>query len=226
MRKLDRTQAVTPTCLLKCLHNIHEWGNKPLKPTKSCRDFLWNQIINFQNGLCAYCETKIVKGSETGHIEHFFDKGDPQYKYLTFEWNNLFGCCNATATEHCGHYKDAYIKGGVQRQPDYSLLIKPDIDDPELFLQFTKTGRVQARGFQFSMEYARGGHTIAALNLNDSGLKNEREAQINRYETQLLALNALIGTISDVQFNFQYALIKQSSEKDSFRTAVKQVLFS
>jgi uncharacterized protein (TIGR02646 family) len=220
MRKLDRTKVQIPKCLSKYSHNIHEWGDRP---TPTCRGILWNQLNKFQNGLCVYCETEISRGSTTGHIEHFFDKGDPKYKHYTFYWNNLFGCC--TSNRHCGHFKNASLPGNSRRSPDYLLLIKPDVDDPEDYLQFTDKGYVQAKGFKCSMQYARGEHTVVALNLNESSLKNDREAQISRYKAQLLALNELIGTISDVQFHCQYALIKQSSEKESFRTAVKQALF-
>lgn len=219
MRKLDRTKAQTPKCLSKYSHNTHKWGDKP---PETCTGFLWEQFHGFQDGFCVYCETKISR--KTGHIEHFFDKGDPQYKHLTFDWSNLFGCCPSNS--HCGHFKNASLPGNSRRLPNYRLLIKPDVDDPEVSLQFVSTGKVRVRRSNLIKFYLKGKHTIKALNLNDSSLKNDREAQISRYKARLLALNALIGTISDVQFHFQYALIKQSSEKDSFRTAVKQVLFS
>jgi uncharacterized protein (TIGR02646 family) len=218
MRKLDRTKVQIPKCLLKYSHNIHKWGDKP---SKACTGFLWKQFHRFQDGFCVYCETKISR--KTGHIEHFFDKGDPQYKHYTFDWNNLFGCC--TSNRHCGHFKNAFLPGNSRRLPNYRLLIKPDVDDPEVSLQFVSTGKVRVRRSNLIKFYLKGKHTIKALNLNESSLKNDREAQINRYKAQLLALNELIGTISDVQFHDQYALIKQSSEKESFRTAVKQALF-
>jgi uncharacterized protein (TIGR02646 family) len=220
MRKLDRTKVQIPKCLSKCLHNIHEWGDRP---TRTCRGILWTQLNKFQNRLCVYCETEISRGRTTGHIEHFFDKGDPQYKHYTFDWNNLFGCC--TSNRHCGHFKNASLPGNSRRLPNYRLLIKPDVDDPEVSLQFVSTGKVRVRRSNLIKFYLKGKHTIKALNLNESSLKNDREAQISRYKAQLLALNKLIGTISDVQFHHQYELIKQSSEKESFRTAVKQALF-
>ena len=220
MRKLDRTKVAMPNCLSNYSYNIHEWGDKP---PDTCKGFLWKQFHAFQDGLCAYCETKISRGDKTGHIEHFFDKGDQQYKHLTFDWNNLFGCCPSNS--HCGHYKNAVLLGGSKRLPNYRLLIKPDVDDPEVSLQFVSSGKVRVRRSNLIKFYLKGKHTIKALNLNKSSLKNDREAQISRYKARLLALNALIGTISDVQFDCQYALIKQSSEKESFRTAVKQALF-
>ncbi|GEA13100.1 retron system putative HNH endonuclease [Alteromonas sp. KUL49] len=134
MKKLNRSLAQKPSFLSGLSYVTHTWGDV----SSSGKSSIWDQLGKFQDGLCAYCESKAIKGSDTGHIEHFFDKS--AHPHLTFDWGNLFGCCASTL--HCGHYKDQYLPGGERRTYDSDLLIKPDIEDPEDYLQFLPSGKV------------------------------------------------------------------------------------
>lgn len=182
---------------------------------------VWTEIDKMQEGLCVYCESVALKGKTTGHIEHFFDKGNPLYKSLTFDWNNLFGCCQSNA--HCGHYKDQHLPGGQQRQYNSLLLLKPDIDDPEEYLQFLPSGVIQEKKGLDTDKLSKATETIKALNLKSSTLKNSRESQITLYKNRLLPLTVLMEHMTDEDYE-EYLAIKSEAMTAPHRTAIKQAI--
>lgn len=123
---------------------------------------------------CAYCESVIHSG---GHIEHFRRKSlnhTNGYPELTFEWSNLFLCCDSK--QHCGHFKDR--KKGDSYEP--ALLIKPDVDDPDRYLFFSSTGAVRVRSCSdlTQQEQCRALETIRVFNLQDRALVAKRRAVV------------------------------------------------
>lgn len=218
MRKINRSIANYPECLSRLSHPANNWDDMNLHQRKKK---VWNEIDKIQSHLCAYCELPAYKGKTTGHIEHFFDKGNPLYKQLTFDWNNLFGCCQSNA--HCGHYKDQLLPGGQQRQYNSSLLLKPDIDDPEEYLQFLPSGVIQEKKGLDPHKLCRATETINALNLKCSTLKNSRESQITIYKNRLLPLTELMEDMTDEDYE-EYLAIKSEAMTVPHRTAIKQAI--
>lgn len=211
MRKLDRTLANSPQCLGDYSYLTNTWDDLTQKQT------VWDELDKFQDKICAYCESIAKKGD--GHIEHFFHKADAQFVHLTFDWNNLFGCCSSKL--HCGHYKDQTLIGGVKRQYDPLTLIKPDQEDPEDFLQFLESGKVKPKdGINEAMK-ERALKTISALNLDCSALNSSRENQIERFKTRLLALTKIED---EFLLNEEYRQIKIEAMTTFHRTALKQSL--
>jgi len=211
MKKLDRTLAITPLCLSNYSYLTHKWHHLTEKVD------VWAELNKFQNKFCVYCESVAEKGPTSGHIEHFFHRGDPVYTPLTFDWNNLFGCC--TSNKHCGHYKDQTLTGGAKRVYDPNLLIKPDVDDPEEFLQFLESGKIKPKdGLTIAM-CERALETISALNLGCSELNSSREKQIERFKNRLLVLT----TIQDASLiSEEYEELYNEAMNTFHRTALKQ----
>ena len=58
------------------------------------KDKLEETILKEQGHICAYCGIRIGKDAFlTFCIEHFLRKGEPSFKHLTLEYNNMLGCC-------------------------------------------------------------------------------------------------------------------------------------
>ena len=121
---------------------------------------------------CAYCETKIVAGSDWD-VEHFCPKGKvaerddhPGYYWLAYEWSNLYPSCS-----HCnqrrkdrprwGDLRFAGAGGKMDQFPledestralfpdddlslETRLLLDPCADRPEEHLSYTVDGQVVA----------------------------------------------------------------------------------
>lgn len=121
---------------------------------------------------CAYCETKIVAGSDWD-VEHFRPKGNvaerddhPGYYWLAYEWSNLYPSCS-----HCnqrrkdrprwGDLRYAGSGGKLDQFPledegtralsphddlslETRLLLDPCADRPEEHLRYTVDGQVVA----------------------------------------------------------------------------------
>jgi uncharacterized protein (TIGR02646 family) len=213
MRKLNRSLATTPTCLSNYSYITDKWEQLVDKTD------IWVEIDKFQNKLCVYCEGIAEKGKTSGHIEHFFHKADPKYACLTFVWDNLFGCCSSN--KHCGHYKDQKLTGNIKRAYDPNALIKPDVEDPEDFLQFLESGNVKEREGLTEAMKNRALETISALNLDCSELILSREQQIARFKTRLLTLTS----VEDISLILQdYQDLYREAMNTFHRTALKQSL--
>lgn len=218
MKKLDRSSAQTPQCLSTLSHETHTWKDMNIGNRKAQ---VWTEIDKFQEQFCVYCESRAFKGRTTGHIEHFFHKGSPQYESLMFDWNNLFGCC--VSNKHCGHYKDRILTGGVKREYDATLLLKPDIDDPEEYFQFLPSGSVKVRDGLPPDKENKGKETIKALNLNSPELKISRKSQITLYQNRLLTFAEMIGALTDEGID-EYFDIQDEAKNVPHRTAIKQAI--
>lgn len=218
MKKLNRYLALQPNCLNSYTNPPNKWKGK--LPTAIGKTEIWTEINKFQEKFCVYCESRAYQGLGTGHIEHFYDKGNSSYTHLTFDWNNLFGCCESN--EHCGHYKDAQISKTEKRCPDHTKLLKPDQDDPEQFLQFVNTGGIKEKEGLNDDDFAKAQQTIKALNLNHPSLNSSRHGQIQRFKKQLEVLEQFKDSPI---FESERHKIRQSIESEPYRTAIRQVLF-
>jgi len=219
MKKLIRTLAVEPTCLSNLCHTTHTWENMTTKKKKK----VWEELDKFQDKKCVYCESNAPRGRETGHIEHFFDRSN--FENLTFEWNNLFGCCISNI--HCGHYKDQILPNGSRRSYDHNLLIKADIDDPEEYLQFLPNGKIIERNGISNNMRKKAEETIRALCLNAPSLEQSRKAQIERSKKKVTAVFKFLESDNEETVDFamvEYNKIKQDAATAEYRTAIKQAV--
>lgn len=219
MRKLDRSLANEPICLNDLSHTTHSWADM----NKNKKQQIWDELEKFQNRICVYCEAKAEKGEFTGHIEHFFDKSSHIDK--TFEWSNLFGCCSST--KHCGHYKDQVLPGGVKRQYNSNLLIKPDKDDPESFLKFRESGKISVRDDLDEHHQKRAEETIRALHLDESSLNDSRKQQISRFQEKVNAIMMILDSCDENVFEEtleEYSKIRDDASTSYYRTALKQAI--
>ncbi|MFQ2225847.1 retron Ec78 anti-phage system effector HNH endonuclease PtuB [Aeromonas hydrophila] len=222
MKKLDRTLATIPVCLSKFHYPRHGWNNVK----SSDKKLIWNKIDLIQERFCVYCEMPAAQGNDTtGHIEHFYNKGNVNYKHLTFDWNNLFGCC--PSTHHCGHFKDQLING-VPRVYDANLLVKPDVDDPNEYLQFLSTGNVEPKEDLDVNKLNRARVTIDILNLDCALLIASRSSVIKNFQERVLALDELKSnsSIDEDEYIQLYLEIQSDVSSSIHRTAVAQVIFN
>nr|WP_275440792.1 retron Ec78 anti-phage system effector HNH endonuclease PtuB [Vibrio sp. Of7-15] len=211
--------AEKPIFLNNISHTTHTWKDM----TKSRKQSVWKELGKFQDKLCVYCESKAEKGTNTGHIEHFFDKST--HVHLTFDWNNLFGCCASRL--HCGHYKDQKLPGGVRRTYNTSLLIKPDTEDPEDYLQFLPSGKIESKSGLNTISEQKAIETIKALKLDDPSLERTREQQITRFQSKVTTALSFIDTGDEETIALamiEYRKIEQEAKFTSHRTAIKQAV--
>ncbi|UTW49168.1 retron Ec78 anti-phage system effector HNH endonuclease PtuB [Bacterioplanoides sp. SCSIO 12839] len=213
MKKLSRSGR--PDVLGRFSYRIHTWDKDV---TKAHKKKIWEKIDLMQFGTCCYCESKAVRGN--GHIEHFFHKGEKNgiahYKYMTFDWTNLFGCCGLTNAPHCGHYKD---REGESGPGDYDPndLIKPDTEDPLKYLQFDKSGAVNKREGLCAGDAKKADETIRVLNLNCGTLKQARRKKIAIYSKEL----EVILQLSDESLrNIKRQQLKQSIFGKEFQASI------
>jgi len=220
MRHLQRPLPA-PICLSNCDHQLHSWSRS--RPSSNGRKAIWVKLTQMQKGFCCYCESTANKTN--GHIEHFFHKGNDSrgnapYRNMTFDWNNLFGCCGLNSSNTCGHYKDRKgVSGPGHYEPSH--LIKPDIDNPNDFFEFLPTGVINAKPSLNANDSNRARETLRVLNL--SALNGARKRQIDIFRIELEALLSL-----DLEDNIalqEVDRIKQNIKKSEFQTAVLQVLF-
>ena len=214
MHKLER-DPVPPQGLSRYRHGKNQWGGQPLTPSLAERDEIWQKLNAMQGKRCAYCEGPIAD-REKCHIEHFRQRH--RYSQGTFDWNNLFGSCNRT--DSCGDHKDN--QSGAY---PHEVLIKPDVENPESFLLFTKDGAVHARKGLSPNDLHRAEETIRIFNLNGS-LKAIRYAAVQGYIETAEGLAALAAdqTCSEEDLHsFLQAELKDTAHLP-YATAIRHVL--
>ena len=148
MHKLQRGNA--PVCLANYQHGRDNWGDV----TPGDKGIIWAELDAMQGQRCGYCEADISKGQK--HVEHFRQKS--RNATATFLWSNLFGSCNRE--DSCGKHKD---RCEAYNPAD---LIKPDIDDPDIFFMFVSDGTIAVRHNLSDHDRHRASETLRILNLD------------------------------------------------------------
>lgn len=222
MRKLIRPLP-EPQGLSDYDYNTTKWTKST--PSKKCRNSIWEQLDAMQGGFCVYCESIAIKGN--GHIEHFFHKGQKPdgttpYKYLTFDWTNLFASCGLNSSNTCGHYKDLTGEKGPKTYNPIDL-IKPDVEDPKDFFIFLDTGVIQPKSNLCNTKLKRANETIRVLNLN--ALNGARQSQIKIFKDELNELFNLSANLSENELKLEIDKIKSNINKFEYKTAVMSALF-
>jgi uncharacterized protein (TIGR02646 family) len=163
------TRPIPPACLCRYDYRTQKWGDV----SEGHKGEIWLKIDDMQGKRCAYCEAQIVttKVGSTAHIEHFEQRKPTASPDKTFLWSNLFGSCNRQSS--CGKYKD-------DQSYTQTVLIKPDIEDPEDFLLFAPDGTVSPRIGLTPMNKHRAMETIRIFNLNAS-LVEIRKRELKGY---------------------------------------------
>ncbi|WP_298105929.1 retron system putative HNH endonuclease [Bradyrhizobium sp.] len=211
MRKLDRANCPVPPCLARYQYGVHTWDDVSSAHKAEIRAHL----EMMQGKRCAYCEGDIVVLDQ--HIEHFRRKGDPAYRHLTFDWNNLFWSCNQT--DSCGHFKD---RGAVPY--NVAELINPCVDDPDHFFVFRSDGTISVRRDLSAQEEHRAKETLRVFSLDaDWGrLRAMRKAAVSGY---LIAADEAAGAgFSSEDVRAYFAAELEYAKDLPFYTAIRHVL--
>jgi uncharacterized protein (TIGR02646 family) len=132
--------------------------------------FLKNELLNFSNDKCCYCEANIKEESKYLEVEHFHHKD--KYKDEVLEWDNLLpSCkkCNGTKNNH-----DTKIEP----------IINPCKIDPKEHLRYWR--------YRIKGSDDLGKLTVSVLNLNDQDRLVKKRFEIgNAIQNQLEQLNEL-----------------------------------
>jgi len=173
MHKLERREA--PKCLSRFRHGRDHWRRDVSSEDKK---EIWEKLEAMQGHRCAYCEDMLPEGRR--HIEHF--RQQSHYPQGTFQWSNLFGSCEKQ--DSCGRRKDrtTYRDGDI---------IKPDVDDPDDYLQFLSDGRIVPRNDLREGQHHRAEETLRVFNLDHErgALRQMRHSAVQGY----------LGTVEDLQ---------------------------
>lgn len=167
MHKLERGKA--PDCLTKFKHGPNTWD----KVSNTDKLEIWAALETMQGHRCAYCESDISVGKKS--IEHFRQKASHRYPQGTFEWANFFGSC--ARKDSCGNHKDQC------REYHHEDLIKPDEEDPELYLLFVDDGSIVPRHDLTEKDNHRANETLRVFNLDHQHgpLRQMRKKAISGY---------------------------------------------
>lgn len=163
MRALKRGDA--PECLGHIPKDA-EWGDFPPKCKQEVLDELRTMAAGTEGPFCHYCESLLKQGPNRHSIDHMYPR--KSYPKLTFAWSNLYLSCKTA--DHCDQFKDA------TGRPPYNPkdLLRPDVDDPDSFLQFLSSGKVIPREGLMPDDLRRAETTIRVLALNAEDLQARR----------------------------------------------------
>ncbi|MBK8454136.1 MAG: retron Ec78 anti-phage system effector HNH endonuclease PtuB [Thiofilum sp.] len=204
----------SPTCLTRYRHGTNQWTEvTPAEKTE-----IWEQLGIMQQGRCAYCECALPIQNDhyAAHIEHFRQRG--RYPQGTFEWENLFGSCNRQNS--CGKHKD---ECGAYH---HTVLIKPDIEDPEYFFLFVADGSIAVRQGLSATEQHRAAETLRILNL-DAQHGALRQMRFNAVQGYIQTAEELAALSADFPEKEWLDLLQQelaAVEHLPFVSAIKHIL--
>lgn len=176
MRFLDRANTPKPNCLSntggRTYNELHGHERNQIRET------LWG----LQEGRCAYCERRVGRGRDDGHIEHWCRQCD--FPELQLDWLNVYWSCNDQKT--CGRHKDAYLAQKLSKHPkpresEFYRTIQPSKENPESLLQFVGDGTVRPREGIAVDEHQRASNTIDMMGLAEPGLVKIRAGIVKPY---------------------------------------------
>lgn len=186
-----------------------------------------------QQGLCAYCECRLIDADGklppgVSHIDHFYQQA--RFPHLRFVWENMFLSCKHR--DSCGVYKDR------QELPSESLL-NPHDDHPRSFITFVPVANHHASPYLLeatplpglSPEHRKkAGDTIKALNLNSRRLSRLRYETALKYRDVIRMLLQLLTPDTDEEllaYLMQEARkILAEMEQDEFPSALRAYAMS
>lgn len=157
-------------------------------PSPRQRRVVVANLLQAQKKLCCYCECAISQSTTHSHIEHFREQSDYQDKIYDYD-NFLLSCqgeiANNTVKMQCGHAKER--SRHAKTPVDYDLLLNPMEDIATLFF-YNLSGIIESKSTE-KTDIERVEYTCNRLNLNNSGLVEERVDTIERIEVALRGLS-------------------------------------
>lgn len=158
-------------------------GYKDLKDVT--KQDLKNSLIAEQKHLCCYCERRITDADS--HIEHFKPKGNPLYKSLELDYNNLHASCIKYLSDgiepQCGHKKGSIFT---------TTLLSPLETDCASHFWYTMDGVIHGAD-------ARGDEAITIYNLNSKTLISQRKGLIDFFADEMSTKDDIILHLDDTQ---------------------------
>ena len=126
------------------------------------------------HGKCAYCEGSLGSQSYC-EIDHYIPKLVAPHK--VFDWDNLFSaCCVCNKTKGDRNHRHS--------------LIKPDLDDPEMYLWINPNGLIEPHPKLDAFDKDRAAETIELCGLNRGPLVSDRaEALLHNTDSEEVLLN-------------------------------------
>lgn len=169
-------------------------------------------LLQAQRKLCCYCECTI---SQSNHIEHFQEQSDYQNKI--YDYGNLLLSCqgeiaNDTLKMQCGHAKEQ--SRHVGESVNYDLMLNPMEDHTALFF-YNASGIVEPKTTS-KANIERVEYTCNRLNLNNSGLVEERVDAIERIEVALRNLS-----LAEQKRLIEILLDENQAELEPFHSTIK-----
>jgi uncharacterized protein (TIGR02646 family) len=186
--------------------------NDALNRGKGAYDSIVKTLEDDQGGICAYCEIKISRTTNTTRVEHFVPKSlqhptHPKFNW-TLHWFNLIGVCNGgterrSAPGHylepvkenlsCDAHKEQVISGvnshgrrlNPLALPSTSPLIKIHRFTGELIVDQANTAATRWAGNKHGSTEALVVKSIEILNLNCPRLVRNRLVVLRNLEKEL-----------------------------------------
>ncbi|GKW48596.1 retron Ec78 anti-phage system effector HNH endonuclease PtuB [Halomonas sp. NCCP-2165] len=209
MHKLVRPEA--PKCLSRFRHGRDNWRRDVSFDDK--RE-IWEKLEAMQGHRCAYCEDKLPE--DRRHIEHF--RQQSSHPQGAFQWDNLFGSCEKQ--ESCGRRKDrtTYRDGDI---------LKPDVDDPDDYLQFLADGRIVPRNDLSAREHHRAEETLRVFNLDHErgALRQMRRSAVQGYLGTVEDLQECAELDEDLYFEYLHEELEAIAGQP-FETAIRHLLMA
>ncbi|MCH4564698.1 TIGR02646 family protein [Halomonas sp. EGI 63088] len=206
MHKLERPAA--PGCLARYQQGPQDWRRISVAEKRE----IWQQLDAMQGQRCAYCESGLPEGRR--HIEHFRQRS--RYPQGTFQWDNLFGSCDKS--DSCGRRKDrtTYRDGDI---------LKPDVDDPDNYLQFLADGRIVPRNDLTERQRHRSEETLRVFNLDHErgALRQMRRSAVQGYLGTVEDLLECTELDEDLYFEYLHEELEAIAGQP-FETAIRHLL--
>lgn len=157
------------------------------------------QMINEQDGLCCYCEIAINGDGDT-HIEHHKPKSNPKYQRDTFNYQNLFACCQNS--DSCGHKKQSGY---------FPELVSPLSGNCQDRFIYTGMGNIIPTDEDDSFAH----DTIALLGLDCKRLRDRRESILKTLEHSGIGDDYIIESMKNYRdwFDGFYTVIQHVAKK-------------
>ena len=165
----------------------NDWEKfKKIRGGSAIRLALHQHLWREQKGLCAYCEQEVpektIPESDTkSHLEHIRPKARPEFKHLTFQFENLVMSCEGfdltAISEHkkefCGHFKD----NDFSKFDDVLFLNPTEMTDIETYFRYDSEGKIEPNPFKTDEQQRQTVYMIRTLNLNNAVLMEMRKVQ-------------------------------------------------
>lgn len=165
MRKVDKGAPMPSFTDFVSQHHPSRW--------EDARDVshTWREyILEYeQHRLSGYTEEPVRLDSS--HIDHF--RKQSLFNALVFDWNNFI--VDSKNETYGAKHKDHVVRTREENEK----LINPATEDASRFFKYELNGRVTLAEGLSDKDRARADYTMAAFNLNESGLVERRRVIIN-----------------------------------------------